>query len=537
MQSAETRERPDNTYQPKAIDTTFIRNSTWSMVGVAANVFVGVVLSPYIIRLLGAERFGIWALVFAILDYLWLFDLGLTPAIANLITRYLALRQLVKINEVINTATCYFLVLASLLWVLTAFGSSRLVRLFNVSAAYRSEFSGLIVMTGMSWGLCVVLQMYTAALDAFQRFDLTNKVNLLVVVGRSAGYLVTLMAGGGLLEIGAVYVLSQVIGSLLHARNFISVFPSLRLSPRFVRGQVFRDILRYGIPAFFANGSTLILNQSAPMLIGHFLSSSFVGFFALPAKLVQNVTDVVSRIALVTRSRVAELDATADQVGIVELAIQVNRYCFAVFMPFLIFFALFGRELIRLWLGPQFVAHAAPLIVPLMASSAFVFGGQFNSAAVLFGLGRHRGYARVLTCESALAVLGLYVVVPRFGILGAAYLVAGLMVGFRGLLTPLLLCRSLNYSFSRYITRIYLRPAAAAVAVGSLIAMLRGLGLRGLNWWQLAVIGVTTASLYGLSVVFICLVPIHRRFVIARVIGAVKRLNLWVTSCHSAGVE
>jgi O-antigen/teichoic acid export membrane protein len=519
MQATEIRIRPGTAAPPAAIDTAFIKNSTWSMVGAAANVFVGVVLSPYIVRLLGVERFGIWALVFTLLDYLWLFDLGLTPAIANLITRYLALRQFAKINEVINTATCYFLMLASLLWAITAIGASSLVRLFNVPAAHRAEFSGLIVMTGMSWGLCVVLQMYTAALDAFQRFDLTNRVNMFCVVGRSTGYLIVLKAGGGLLEIGAVYVISQVVASLLHARNFISVFPSLRLSPRFVRRQVFRDILRYGIPAFFASGSTLILNQSAPMLIGHFLSSSFVGFFALPARLVQNVTDLVSRIALVTRSRVAELDAIADRTGVVELAIQVNRYCFAAFMPFLIFFGLFGGELIRLWLGPEFVAHAAPLIVPLLASSAFALGGQFNSAAVLFGLGRHRGYARVLTCEGVLAVLGLYVIVPRYGILGAAYFVAALMVGFRGLLTPWLVCRRLNYSLSRYITRIYLRPAVAAVAVGSLIAALPTLGLRGVNWVQLAALGAATATLYSLGIVFICLLPAHRKYVLARVIG------------------
>ncbi len=519
MQPAEIRELPDEIKQPNAIDRKFVKNSTWSMIGVAANVFVGLILSPYIVRLLGVERFGIWALVFAILDYLWLFDLGLTPAIANLITRYLALKQVSKINEVINTATCYFLALASVLWVVTAIGTPSVVRFFNIPPSYRSEFTGLIVMTGISAGLCVVLQMYIAALDAFQRFDLTNRVTMLAVVGRSTGYLVVLKAGGGLLEIGAVYVISQVMASLLHARNFISVFPSLRFSPRFVRWSVFREILGYGVPAFFANASTLILNQSAPMLIGHFLSSSFVGFFALPTKLVQNVADVVSRIALVTRSRVAELDATADQAGIIELAIQVNRYCFAVFMPFLIFFAFFGRDLIRLWLGPQFAAHAAPLIIPLLASSAFVLGGQFNSGAVLFGLGRHRGYARVLACESVLAVVGLYVVVPRYGILGAAYVVAGLMVVFRGLLTPLLLCRSLNYDFYRYVTRIYLRPTVAALAVGSLTAALPGLGLRGANWLQLAAIGATTAILYGVSIVFFCLVPTHRRLVLARVGG------------------
>ena len=90
------------------IDRSFVRNSTWSMIGVGANAFVGIVLSPYVVRLLGVERFGVWALIFAILDYLWLFDLGFTPAIANLITRYLARREYIRINEVVNTAACYF---------------------------------------------------------------------------------------------------------------------------------------------------------------------------------------------------------------------------------------------------------------------------------------------------------------------------------------------------------------------------------------------------------------------------------------------
>src|SRR4051794_40730359 len=90
-----------------AVDSRFLRNSTWSVLGVAANIFVGIVLTPYIVRLLGQERYGIWALVFALLDYLWLFDLGLTPAVANLLTRHLARAERVDINEVINTAMCY----------------------------------------------------------------------------------------------------------------------------------------------------------------------------------------------------------------------------------------------------------------------------------------------------------------------------------------------------------------------------------------------------------------------------------------------
>ena len=171
-----------------AADRRFLKNSTWSVVGVGANIVAGLFLSPYVVRLLGQERFGIWSLVFSLLDYLWLFDLGLTPAVANLVTRHLARRQTVKINEVINTAMTYFAMIAMLLWGITAFVGPRLVDFFRVPPEYRQDFTGLILMTGMSWGLCIVLQMYVSALDAFQRFDLTNRVNMVMVLGRSSGF-------------------------------------------------------------------------------------------------------------------------------------------------------------------------------------------------------------------------------------------------------------------------------------------------------------------------------------------------------------
>ena len=501
--------------ETQAADRRFLKNSTWSVIGVGANIVVGLVLSPYIVRLLGQERFGIWSLVFSLLDYLWLFDLGLTPAVANLITRYLTRKQPVRINEVINTAMSYFAMIAMLLWLITAAVGPHLVNFFKVPAAFRADFTGLVLMTGMSWGLCIVLQMYVAALDAFQRFDLTNRVNMITVLCRSTGYLVTLASGGGLMQIGAVYVISQLIGSLLHAWNFSRVFPSLRFSWRFVKRDVFKDILSYGVPAFVANGSGLVLNQSAPMIIGHFLPTAFVGFFALPLKLVQNVTDVVSRIALVTRSRVAELDASANRASIADLAIETNRYCFAVYMPFVIVLGLFGRQLIHLWLGERFAEYSAPLLPLMLLASAFVLGGQYNSSAVLFGLGEHRGYARLVACEGALTVTLLLLVVPRYGVYGAACVVSGLMVCFRGVITPILVCRTLGAGFLNYMQRIYLRPAGAALAIGAAIWMVKELGVQGTTWAQLGVIGAGTTLLYVVVALLTCLTPPHRKMVLA----------------------
>src|SRR5439155_16092384 len=121
----------------------FVDNVLWGWLGVGVNIFIGLVIQRYIVRTLGAERYGIWVLVFSILDYLWFFDLGLNTAVTNFCARFLATREPKKINEVINTALFYFLLLGVGLSCLTTLLSGRVVGFFQVSPAYQKEFSTL----------------------------------------------------------------------------------------------------------------------------------------------------------------------------------------------------------------------------------------------------------------------------------------------------------------------------------------------------------------------------------------------------------
>src|SRR5262249_43044989 len=52
----------------------FITNVLWNWMGTAASLFTGLILSPILIRKLGPDGYGVWALSFAMADYYWFFD-------------------------------------------------------------------------------------------------------------------------------------------------------------------------------------------------------------------------------------------------------------------------------------------------------------------------------------------------------------------------------------------------------------------------------------------------------------------------------
>src|SRR5207248_5406429 len=122
---------------PASRGERFVNNVLWGWLTVGVNLIVGLVLSRYIVRKLGTERYGIWVLVFSILDYLWFFDLGLNTAVTNFCARFLATREPEKINEVINTALFYFFLLGVGIIGFTTLASSYVAGFFQVSPPYR----------------------------------------------------------------------------------------------------------------------------------------------------------------------------------------------------------------------------------------------------------------------------------------------------------------------------------------------------------------------------------------------------------------
>jgi O-antigen/teichoic acid export membrane protein len=495
----------------------FVNNVLWGWLGVGVNIFIGLVIQRYIVRTLGAERYGIWVLVFSILDYLWFFDLGLNTAVTNFCARLLATREPEKINEVINTALFYFFLLGVGIIGFTTLAASYVAGFFQVSPAYRQEFLSLLLLTGLSWGLGIILHMFVSALDGFQRFDLTNRVQVATLVLRSTGYAASLALGYGLAAMAMVFVATQLLSYGLNFLNFRRVFQELRFSRALVRFSMFRQILHYGLRSFVASAAGLLQNQGSPILIGHFLPTAFVGYFSLPQRLLQYAVEAVSRIGMVTRSSAAEMQASGRRDDVLNLGIYSNRYSFTLFMPLVLALLVYGRELIQLWVGAAFADHSAPLLPIMTLATAFALAGQFNSSAILFGLGEHGAYARGVLAEALLNITAMIFVIPRYGILGAAWVSACLMLVNRGFYTPWLVCRALDFGFFEFLRSIYLRPVLIGLPVLALAYLAKVHGLGGSTWLEVIAGSGGIALLYGILAFFFCIERSHRGLFVSKV--------------------
>lgn len=493
-----------------------IKNVLWSWLGVGISLASGILLSPYLIRKLGAEGYGIWALIFSVVGYYALVDLGFRSAVVRYTAHYHAKGDAESINAVINTGLVYFSLASIVLVGVTLYLWRSVHRFFQVSPALQDDFSRLILIVGISWGLSLNCSLFGGCLEGFQRFDISSRIWIASMTVRTLGCFVLLALGFGLTSLGCVAFASQVTAWVFTYTGFRKIFPSLRISPSLAALATLRKLAHYGLHTFLANVATMLLNFAYPLLIGHFLPVAFVGYYSLPGRLLQYTGDAVSKVGLVTAANAAELQAKGGTESISRLGIYTNRYCLALYMPLAIVLAVYGQEVLSAWVGGAFAAYSAPILPVMLLGVMIAQMGQFNSGTILFGLAKHDKYAYGLLVEAAVDIILGFMLIPRFGIIAAAWIATGSMIVVRGLYTPWLACRHLRFSFSKYMSGIFLRPVVTAIPLLALTYLWKIRVMSGGSLRQLFVVGVGVAALFYAAAAFTIIKPEHRTLFLAR---------------------
>jgi O-antigen/teichoic acid export membrane protein len=496
--------------EPKGRSERFVRSVVWNWAGVSISLITGFLLSPYLFRKLGPEGYGIWALSFSLIEYYWLLDLGVRSATAKFVAHHWTTGESAKVSEVLSTAVFYSCLIAAVMLGLVALTASRIEGFFHISVPYHESFRALLMLITLSWCLGMVFNLFSAAIEAVQRFDVTNRIAIVTTGSRAAVWFTVLYLGYGIVALGIATLVNQCLMYAMNYYYFRKVLPDCQVSLRRAGVPTLKKMWSYGIHTFVQTVSMMGLNQGPPILIGHFLPTEFVGFYNLPIRLLQYTVEFIGRIGVVTNVNAAALAAREESQPLAKLAEYANRYCLAIFMPLAILLWIYGEPFFRLWIGPAGAAQAAPLLPILLIGYLFAVVAQFSSSMLLLGLGKHQRYAKGLFAEAVVAVVALWMVIPRWGILGAAWTCSVLMILNRGFLAPWLVAKTLSLGFGHYMGTIYIRPLLAAVPVIAIAYLARGTVLPGTSCLQIFAAGALTGVLYYALAFAICLDREHR---------------------------
>ena len=180
---------------PLSISQKIIRNTTFNIIGRFWGILVALVLTPYIIRHIGIERFGIWAIIGVLTGYFGLLDFGIGTSFVKYISEFYTKKEYEKINQVVNTGFAFYSLLAILIITLSLFIITPLLTFFKIPASLYNEALFVFLLGIILFAISNALSPFGAIQGGLQRMDITNKVAIAISIPSIAG---TIFFRGGI---------------------------------------------------------------------------------------------------------------------------------------------------------------------------------------------------------------------------------------------------------------------------------------------------------------------------------------------------
>lgn len=401
---------------------TYAKNIVANWIGYGASLVIMFFMSPFVVHTLGDVQYGVWSLMMSLTGYLGLVEMGTRAGIGRYINYYLGKKDIKSVNATVSTGMAIIAVIGVVLLLAGMTLAMALPSIFpkipdDLIPAARTI---TVMVAGNLW-LGFLSAPFRHILTAHERFDLTNAVDLLITLLRTAATIAALTSGYGLLMLASIQLAGSVLGQVCMQILARRVLPVLSIRPWRVSRHRARELVRFSMWAFIgATGYSLLYSADA-VVIGILLGPEWVTYYAVGGMLVIRVRDILQRTASVFSPRIMQDCAREDWQAIRMQFRLGNNLAMFIGILALVGMVAFAREFIVLWMGLRFEISYS--ILAILASSSLVEVAFSMAGPIYSGLNRVR-LAALLVMAQGLANLGLtliFVVGFKQGIYGVAW--------------------------------------------------------------------------------------------------------------------
>lgn len=488
-----------------------IANVFANWAGLAINLAVAFLISPFLVHSLGDTMYGLWVLLLAVTGYMGLLDAGLKVSVVKYVSRYNALSDTAAISRVVSTVLLLHVTIGAVIVGIAVAIAPLLPRVFSIPPETVAIAEIVLVITAVNLAISLAASVFSGVLAGLQRYDYANMIGVGVTLARSALVVLAVSQGGGIVALGLVHTISQIAAALLVMRVAFRTLPGLEIRLSLANRQTAKTLYGFGSFVLLNNLAMFFLFNSGEIVIGVFLSAAAVTYYAIAGSLLQYLSQLVGVMTQVLHPYASEQDARGDSGGLQRTVIVGTKACLMIALPATATIMLVGKPFISAWMGPTYAAAAAPLLVALGVGRLFWLS-QSSAGNVLLGAGRHKllTVANLVTGAAGLA-LGAALIRPM-GLFGLALGMAIPMVVVQGIVLPRLTIRTFSIPAGALLKEGYLQPLLATVPYAAALSALMLLA-RPSSVLEIALAIAASAPALLAGAYFICLSAAQRRTV------------------------
>lgn len=339
------------------------------------NTLVGLVYTPFMLRMMGQNEYGLYSLVASVISYLTILDLGLGNAVIRYTAKFRAENKKEEQYEMFGMFFILYLVIGFVSVIAGAALYLNIDNLFGDTMSAQELDKARIMMVMLVFNLAFTFPMsiFGSIITAYERFVFPRIVNIVRIFLNTIIMVCLLKMGYKAVAMVVVQTVFNVLTLLL---NYLYCKKELKIRMYFRKFNwaFLKEVAVYSFWIFLNVIMDKIYWSTGQFVLGSMVGTAAVAVFAVAIQLQSMYMQFSSAISSVFLPKVTGIVATSDDKKLIsDLFIRTGRIQYIVMALILSGFIVFGRQFINLWAGPGYadayiisVLFFVALLIPLI---------------------------------------------------------------------------------------------------------------------------------------------------------------------------
>lgn len=399
-------------------DTHFseiLTGSMYSMVATVVAIVLGMVASIIVVRFYGAEMMGVLAVVnsFIMLATI-LSGMGMNVTLLRLIPEHVHKYSYTSAFRVYRTSLLSVAVASVLLGGLLFVGSDAVAT--HVFSKPRLSF-----FIALASGAIVFYALMDLSIHTLRGLRLIRSFVIIKVLPTAVMVLILLAMTGLMSEPNSpVYaqLVSWGVAGIVGSGAVAHAFRHRKRVGDVVHTIHLKKIWSISIPMLMTASMIFIIGQIGVIMLAVFRTEREVGYYAVAVRVATLSAFVIQAINTMAAPKFSELFHDGKMADLFRVAKQSTRLIFWSTVPILLALIVFGKPLLRVLFGEELVVAYGAMVILLWGQFVNAISG---STGYFMNMTGHHVALRNIVAVSAVATVVLsYVMIPTYGISGAA---------------------------------------------------------------------------------------------------------------------
>jgi len=345
-----------------------------SYITIILNTLVGILYTPFMLRMMGQNEYGLYSLAASIISYLTILDLGFANALVRYTSKYRAENKEEKLPSMYGMFFLLYLVIGLLAAVIGFALFLNVENLFNATMSNEELLKVKIMMLILTFNLAFTFPMsiWGAIITAYERFVFQKMVNIIRIICNTGVMICLLLLGYKSIALVIVLTIFNIITLLL---NYVYCKSKLKVKVQFRKfnWNFLKEVAKYSFWIFLNAIVDRVYWGSGQFVLGIYAGAKAIAVYALAIQLQGMYDSFSNAISSVFFPRITKLVVEKNEKAISDLFIRIGRIQFYVMALILSGFIVFGKQFIFLWAGESYsdtyyicLYFFIPLVVPLI---------------------------------------------------------------------------------------------------------------------------------------------------------------------------